>query len=131
MIQLIILGAHTPPTIYQQDNVLIAFILVFARYKFLSARGGFPIQLSQTVSNAVFTQLLKLQTAAAPWFLFYTHLACVVVGREQGVGRNCHKIWIHFHPTGVATAVANFPQAEGAGDLHVARFNFQWTAFEW
>src|SRR5690606_13343714 len=116
MTQLIILGAHTPSAVHEQYYLLIAFILIFACYKFLTARSGFPVKLSQAVPHTIFTQLLKLQAAAAPRFLFNTHLTGVIVGCENGIGSYRHKVRINFHRAAVAAAIANLPEPEGAGD---------------
>ena len=74
-----VLAAHASATVEQKDNLLVAFVLVFAGNWRAFARGGFPVDLAQGVAVAKFAQLLEFLTQATPLLLTHAKLAEPVV----------------------------------------------------
>ena len=58
---------HLPPAVQQEDDLLVALLLVLARHRPAQPRGGLPVDLAQRVALAVLAQLVELEPfAAAP-----------------------------------------------------------------
>ena len=80
--QFIVLTAHASATVEHEDDLLVAFVLIFAGNRCALAGGGFPVDLTQTVALTKFTQLVKLQPLAATLPLAHAELAEPVVYRQ-------------------------------------------------
>ncbi|MCY1420746.1 hypothetical protein D9M71_363790 [compost metagenome] len=80
--QLIILATHVPAAVEHENDLLIAFVLIFPGNRRALACGGFPVDLAQAVALAKFAQLMELQAQAPPLFLADAKLAEPVVHRQ-------------------------------------------------
>ncbi len=66
MTEIVILSAHPPAAIEQEQYGLVAFVLIILSDGFTGAGSRFPINLAQTVADPVFTQLQKGVALATP-----------------------------------------------------------------
>ena len=48
-------GAHPPPAVQEEYDLLIAFLLILTRDRFDETRGRSPVNLAQRISNTKIT----------------------------------------------------------------------------
>ena len=65
--QVAVLAAHAAAAVEQEEDLLVAFVLVFAGDRRAFASGGLPVDLAQGVAVAEFAQLVELRPRPRRW----------------------------------------------------------------
>ena len=102
--------AHSLPAIEQEDDALVALVLVFARDQLAGARRRLPVDLPGRVANAVIAQLQEVESLAAPPPLQHADLREPMIGGEQRVLRDLGEVRVHAHFAGGAGDHDTLPQ---------------------
>ncbi|MNQ86508.1 hypothetical protein D3C85_1017040 [compost metagenome] len=109
--QFAVLAAHAPAAVEQEDDLLVALVLVLAGDRRALAGGGLPVDLAQAVAVAEFAQLVKLQAQTAAWPLAHAELAEPVVDRHQLRAIQAGEVRVDPGFPGQGQVAARAPQA--------------------
>ena len=120
MAEIVILGAHPPAAIQQEQHGLIALILIVASNRFPHPGRRLPIDLPQAVANPVFTQLQESLTIAAPPSSVNTEQRLAPFRRQPNVSGNSGEIGINPYRSRFAEPIIALPPTTGRfqPDLH-------------
>src|SRR5665213_2009267 len=88
---------HARTAIEEEDDLLVAFILVFPRDELAVARARFPVDLAGRIALPILAQLLEFHALAAPGALQKPNLFEASVEHQQRVVRNAGEVRVDPH----------------------------------
>src|SRR5690606_9685733 len=118
--QVAVLAAHASAAIEQENDLLVAFVLIFAGDRGALARRRLPVDLPQGVAVAEVAQLVEFQTEAATRALAHAELAEPVVHRHQLCAVQTGEIRVDAGLAGQFQVAPTAPQAQRAGQFDLA-----------
>lgn len=128
--QVAVLAAHAAAAVEQEEDLLVAFVLVFAGDRRAFASGGLPVDLAQGVAVAEFAQLVELQAEAAALAAAYADLVEPVVDRHQFGAVEAGEVRVDAGLAACFQVAALPPQAQRAGQFQLAAGKHEVTAVE-